>query len=63
MILGTVETWQLDEGDFVVIDNEECTIFAVNDEGDTFVITYIDGFGEKVTEEFPSEWVFEIWGN
>ena len=63
VIIGTIEAWQVDEFDSIVIDGEECTVKSVDDEIEHILITYFDAFGEKVSEEFPVDWVFEIWGN
>lgn len=63
MIIDTVEARFLEEGDFIIIDGMECVVRVINDEGETFVITYQDDFNDLVTEEFPWDFNFEIWGN
>ena len=63
MIIDTVEAWQVEELDFLIIDDQECRVEAVSDEGDKIIISYTDEFGDLCHEEFPSDWTFEIWGN
>lgn len=63
MVLDTIEAWQVDTGDFIIIDGEECTVTNVTDEGDIIYIQFRDEYGTLDELEAIPEETFEIWGN
>lgn len=63
MVIGTVEAWQVDKGDFILIDGEECTVKETNDDGEVITIEFFDAFGESDSAQFDPYIEFDIWGN
>lgn len=62
-VLDTVEAWQVDVGDFIIINGEECTVTNVTDEKDLILIQFEDEFSTTDELEADPYETFQIWGN
>jgi hypothetical protein len=62
-IIDTIQGWQVEEGDFIVIINdelpEEVEVKAVED--DTLTV-YSHTTGDVYKFDIHPDWVFEVWG-
>lgn len=63
MIIDTVEVRFLEDGDFVIINGEECKILCTVDFEDVIIVDYTDEMGDTCSIELNPFTELEIWGN